>query len=358
MEPAVFFDGRSSRRHIVALAFTDRLEIADPAEPNGPLLAVWPYDAIRRVDSPEGALRLACAMGPPLARLELRDPAERANVLWLCRSLDGPGSSAGSISVGRIVAASIAAGAAIIGMVWLGMPVLANRLAAVMPYAWEMPLGDAVDSQVRELFGSPCANPAGAAALGKMVDRLQTAAHLPIPPDPMVLRSPIANAFALPGGRIYVLSGLLKISETPDELAGVLSHELGHVAHRDGLRRLIRDGGTSFLVGLMFGDVTGSGAVLMAARSVLSASYSRDDESGADRFAVSIMHGLGRPTAPLGVLLERITGPGRQEAPSILRSHPLTAERKAMLEAENVPATGPALVEDGEWQDLKRTCDH
>ena len=158
------------------------------------------------------------------------------------------------------------------------MPVLANRLAAVIPYAWEMPLGDAVDSQVRELIGSPCAKPAGAAALRKMVDRLQTAAHLPIPPDPMVLRSPIANAFALPGGRIYVLSGLLKISETPDELAGVLSHELGHVAHRDGLRRLIRDGGTSFLVGLMFGDIAGSGAVLMAGRSVLSASYSRDDD--------------------------------------------------------------------------------
>ena len=174
MEPAVFFDGRSSRRHIVALAFTDRLEIADPTEPNGPLFAVWPYDAIRRVDSPEGALRLACATEPPLARLELRDPAERANVLRLCRPLDGPGSSAGSISVGRIVAASIAAGAAIIGMVWLGMPVLANRLAAVMPYAWEMPLGDAVDSQVRELFGSPCATPAGAAALRKMIDRLQT----------------------------------------------------------------------------------------------------------------------------------------------------------------------------------------
>jgi len=154
MEPAVFFDGRSSRRHIVALAFTDRLEIANPAVPDGPLLAVWPYDAIRRVDSPEGALRLACATAPPLARLELRDPAERANVLRLCRSLDGPGS-AGSISLGRIVAASIAAAAAIIGTVWFGMPVLANRLAAVIPYAWEMPLGDAVDSQVRELIGSP-----------------------------------------------------------------------------------------------------------------------------------------------------------------------------------------------------------
>ena len=357
METAVFFDGRSSRRYIVALAFNDRLEIADTAAPEGPPLAVWPYDAMRRVDSPEGALRLACRMAPPLARLELRDPAERANILRLCGSLDGPGSAA-PISVGRIVGASIAAAAAIITMAWFGMPVLANRLAVVMPYSWEKLLGDAVDSQVRALFGNTCAKPAGVVALRKLVGQLQTVAHLPIPPDPVVLRSTIANAFALPGGRIYVLSGLLKISETPDELAGVLSHELGHVAHRDGLRRLIRDGGTSFLVGLMFGDVTGSGAVLMAGRSVLSASYSRDDETAADRFAVSIMHDLGRPTAPLGMLLERVTGHDRLEAPSILRSHPLTAERKAMLEAENLPATGPALVEDGEWQDLKHICHH
>src|SRR5437588_11422660 len=60
MEPAVFFDGRSSRRHLVTLAFTDRLEIADAAAPDGAPLAAWPYEAVRRVDGPDGALRLAC----------------------------------------------------------------------------------------------------------------------------------------------------------------------------------------------------------------------------------------------------------------------------------------------------------
>jgi predicted Zn-dependent protease len=153
------------------------------------------------------------------------------------------------------------------------------------------------------------------------------------------------------------LSQLLSVAQTPDELAGVLSHELGHVAHRYGLRRLIRDGGTAFLVGLMFGDVTGSGAVLMAGRVVLSANYSRADEERADAFAVSVLHRLGRPTAPLGALLQRITGPSREEAPSLLRDHPMTPERKALLDAENLAPTGPALLDDGEWRDLKRICD-
>jgi predicted Zn-dependent protease len=355
MGAAVFFDGRSSRRRVVTLAFRDRLEIADSDVPGGTPLAAWAYDAVRRVDGANGALRLACIAAPPLARLELRDAAERANVIRLCRALDGPGSAA-PVPVWRIIAASIAAAAAIIGLAWFGMPLLADRLASVMPYSWERPLGAAVDSQVRTIFGSTCERPAGVTALRKLVGRLQTAAQLRIAPEPVVLRSQMANAFALPGGRVYLLSHLLTISESPDELAGVLSHELGHVAHRDGLRRLIRNGGTSFLVGLMFGDVTGSGAVLMAGRAVLSASYSRADEGKADAFAVTIMHGLGRPTAPLGALLQRITA-GHAEPPALLRDHPLTPERKAMLEAENIAPTGPALLNDSEWQDLKRICD-
>ena len=285
MEPTVFFDGRSSRRHIVTLAFNDRLEIADLAAPDGPPLAVWSYDAMRRVDSPEGALRLACTMAPPLARLELRDPAEQDNILRLCGSLDGPGSAA-PISVRRIVAASIAAAAAIIAMAWFGMPVLANRLAAVMPYSWEKSLGGAVGSQVLSLFGNTCAEPKGTAALRKLLRRLQTVANLPIPPDPEVLRSTIANAFALPGGRIYVLSGLLKISETPDELAGVIAHEMGHAAHRDSTRTLVESGGLSLLFGMLLGDFFGGWAMIYTSKTILQTSYSRKVESAADAYSV------------------------------------------------------------------------
>src|SRR5438067_826587 len=120
MEPAIFFDGRSSRRRVVALGFADRLEITDPGAAGGGLLASWPYDAVRRVDGPEDALRLACAASAPLARLELRDAADRANIQRLCPALDGPGSSA-PVSLRRIVAVSLAAAAAIVAMAWFGL---------------------------------------------------------------------------------------------------------------------------------------------------------------------------------------------------------------------------------------------
>lgn len=354
MEPAVFFDGRSSHRRLVALAFADRLDIADTGD--AAASARWPYDTIRRVDGPEGVLRLTSTTAPPLARLEIREPAQQLEILQRCRALDGPGSF-GSVSLWRIAVASLAAGLAIIGMAWLGMPLVANRLAAAIPYVWEKPIGEAVDPRIRRIFGKTCDGTDGVAALHRLVGQLQSVARLPIEPDPVVLRSSIPNAFALPGGRIYVLSALIAKSTSADELAGVLAHEMGHVSHRDSLRRLIRDGGTSFLVGMLFGDVTGSGAVLMAGRSVLSASYSRSDEARADAFAVTVMHGLGRPTTPLGDLLHRITGSGTEEVPSILRDHPLTPDRMAMLNAANLPPSGPALLSDSEWRSLKRICD-
>src|SRR5258707_197819 len=86
-----------------------------------------------------------------------------------------------------------------------------------------------ISASNRSMVGAACEKPEGGAAVQKLVGELQTVAQLPIAPDPAVLRSTVPNAFALPGGRVYVLSGLLATSQNPDELAGVLAHELGHV---------------------------------------------------------------------------------------------------------------------------------
>ena len=348
---AVYFDGRSSQRRPIELRFGASLDILE----DGGCVASWPYAQIRAADSPPGTLRLSCLTAAPLARLELRDAAAQASIQRHCPALRGPGG-ADAISVGRIAAWSLAAAAAIVAVIWFGVPVAADQLAEVLPVSWEKPLGDAVDKQVRAIFpGRPCVRPEGQAALSRLVDKLQSAARLPIAPEPVVLLSPIANAFALPGGRVYVLSGLLDRARSPDELAGVLAHEFGHISHRDGIRRLIRDGGTGFLVGLLFGDVTGAGAALFAARSWLSAAYSRDIEAGADGFAITVMRRLGRPTAPFGDLLLRIAGPEEQGF-SILRDHPMTPERAERLTEGSAGPAGPVLLEAADWQALRGVC--
>ena len=88
---------------------------------------------------------------------------------------------------------------------------------------------------------------------------------MPHPLRPAVLRVRVPNAVALPGGRIYVFQGLIDKAESPDELAGVIGHEIGHVAHRDGTRAVLQSAGLSFLLGMLLGDFVGGGAVVIAA---------------------------------------------------------------------------------------------
>jgi Zn-dependent protease with chaperone function len=352
-EPSRYFDGVTNRRQNVAVYVETTLEIFAEAE----LLASWPYDSLRAVEGAAEPLVLRCASAPPLARLHIRDAALAAAIRQQAKYLD---ADAGEGNTARIVAWSVAAIASIVAIILFGLPLMADRLAPLVPYALEQRYGDLADRQVRTIFGTGvCTSPRGTAALNKLVTEVRDASGLTTPLQTSVLRTYIPNAFALPGGRVYVLSVLLQRAKSPDELAAVLAHEFGHLRHRDHMRALIQNAGTSFLVGLLFGDVTGSGATLFATRTLLELQYSREKEAQADTFAVEVMHKLGRSPKPLGDLLERLSGPkpasGRSNF-SIFTNHPLTEDRRAMLAREDRPATGPELLTDSEWKDLQAIC--
>ncbi|HET7887980.1 MAG TPA: M48 family metallopeptidase [Bradyrhizobium sp.] len=348
---SIFYDGTSSRRHSVELALNERLEILE----NGIALAAWPYSDIRRADSAVGILRLSCQSAPPLARLEIRDSALGAILLSRCPQLEA--HAAGRHSITPIVGWSLAATVSIVAVIWFALPLVADRLAPLVPPALERRIGDASEKQIATIFGSKtCNDAAGSAAFAKLIRQLSTAAGFSSPIRAAVLNTPVPNAFALPGGKVYLFSGLLSRSDDPDEIAGVLAHELGHVVHRDNTRNMIYSGGTSFLIGLLFGDVTGSGALIFASRSLVTASYSREAEQNADDFSISVMHKLGRPTKPMGDLIFRITGNEGDKTVSFLANHPLTEDRLKHLSDENRAASGPPLLSDKEWAALKAVC--
>jgi hypothetical protein len=72
-----------------------------------------------------------------------------------------------------------------------------------------------------------------------------------------------------------LLNGLLQKAQSADELAGVVAHEMGHISHRDHTRMMVQRGGASFLVGLLWGDITGSAAVIFVTRTLFEVSYSQ-----------------------------------------------------------------------------------
>jgi Zn-dependent protease with chaperone function len=348
---AVYFDGTSSRRHAVTLAFDDELRISEDRQ----TLAVWSYADIRRADSPSGTLRLACLTAPSLARLQIRDPALAAELTSRCGRLDD--DVPGQRGVAKIIGWSIAAAISIVGIVWFGVPFAADRLTPLVPQALERRLGGVADRQITTLFGGKvCAGAPGQAAFNKLITALREAAAMDTSVEAAVLATPVPNAFALPGGKVYLFDGLLAKAQNPDEIAGILAHELGHLRHRDSTRNLIYNGGTSFLIGLLFGDITGSSTLIFASRSIMTASYTREAEQNADNFSIDLMQKLGRPIKPMGELLFRVTGKQGDKGLSILASHPLTEDRLKRMSEMQQTSSGAPLLTPEEWTALKAIC--
>ena len=350
--PAVYFDGVTNRRHIVDLGFGADLSLLE----GGVTVASWRCDELRAVDGARGTLRVKNISGLPLARLDIFDPGAQAEIAARARYLQ-TGHGGGHAHTGRTVAWSLAAIVSIFLVVVYGMPLVANRLTPLIPLSFDRHLGAMADNQVRVIFGGrTCTNAQGRAAFSKLVETVRQASHLDVPLQTEVLASAIPNAFALPGGKIYLLNGLLQKAQNADELAGVVAHEMGHISHRDHTRMMIQRGGVSFLVGLLWGDITGSAAVIFVTRTLFEVSYSREAEKNADDFAIGAMHALGRSPAPMGELLFRITGAERSGTVGILASHPLTEDRRELMRQQDRPATGPEILSDGEWQALKAIC--
>jgi Zn-dependent protease with chaperone function len=371
--PANFFDGMTSARRQATVELTaDTVQIRDPA---GELLAEWRYAELASYSAPEGMLRLGLAKNPLPARLEIRDRA-------LASTFDahaGTVKRVGAIdrrTSAKVVAWSLAAVVSAVLIAVFGVPAIVEQVAPLVPVGLEQRLGASVDEQVRLILdrsksgnfecGDTAATKSGRVAFDKLVRQLEAAATLPLPLRAVVVRRKEANAIALPGGRVYVFQGLVDKADNPDELAGVIAHEMGHIAHRDGVRAVMQAAGLSFLFGMLIGDFTGGGAAIIAVRTVMQSSYSRETDSAADAYGAALVAKLGRDPRALGAILIRVAGtPGPMA--KILLSHPEAKDRAAAIEAfadprrhTAVPADGtdtaPGLIDASEWSALKRMC--
>jgi len=159
--------------------------------------------------------------------------------------------------------------------------------------------------------------------------------------DFRVIDSEIANAFAIPGGFIFVNRGILQRAESASELAGVLAHEIGHVVERHGLEQMAKARNTNTAVGLVYvllGRAPGTAeqVALQVAGSAWMAKHSREAEREADRVAVLYLARAGLDPRGMPQFFQRLldeerTGPN--ELLAWFSTHPLTEDRIAETEA-------------------------
>lgn len=242
-----------------------------------------------------------------------------------------------------------------------GTPWLATQLTRHVPLAWETALARQLLQQMDEDMLKPSKlAPERQAALRARFDALASQA----PPGryagyapryTLQFRSGIsANAFALPGGTVVLTDALVETARAQrlgdDAIAGVLAHEIGHVAHRHTTRMVVEQGVLNIGLGLALGDVSG---LLSTGGSLLTGlAYRRNHEREADCHALALMRAAGLPTAPMADLLIAIAhdAPGQKkgkagaaQAPegdgwwSLLSSHPDTAARAQELRTGHAP---------------------
>jgi Zn-dependent protease with chaperone function len=218
-------------------------------------------------------------------------------------------------------------------------------IAPLVPMSVERRLGDTL---IGDIDSHSCTSKNGQAALDALVRRIE--------PDPQDLRVravpvPMVNAITLPGGTILVFDGLLKQAAGPDELAGVIGHEIGHVRHRDALKGLLRELGLTVLTGGANNALANNAGMIAAMR------YSREAESDADDYAIgALAKAHVSPLQTAGFFKRLSKGDGDNAALAWLSSHPVSAERQARFtKSRGAGAVTPAL-DDAQWRALKNIC--
>jgi predicted Zn-dependent protease len=161
-----------------------------------------------------------------------------------------------------------------------------------------------------------------------------------------VLDTPEINAFACPGGTIFITKGLVQTCASEDQLAAVLAHEVGHVAHKDGVNSISKARWTEVWTAMgaeaarQYGGVAGNlvtlfeGSIDDVFKTIVVNGYSRTAEEAADQAAVATLTKAGYDPRALSQVLNKMMAKEKGASGGIFKTHPATSERLAKVKAE------------------------
>lgn len=341
MERAWLYDGTTAVRHDVEVAAEGDSLIVRYADgetgkvPRDKLFHVdtrGPWEVYGHCDADGWRLGVP---GEAAAGLGALLPPQRRYGRWIDR-----------IGLVRAVAAAVAISALIVFLATL----FPSWVAPYVPRSWEEPVGGPI---MASLDGHYCHGPGGDEALRRLASAIAPgAADL----DIRVVNVDIVNAAALPGGHILIFAPLLTQADGPEEVAGVLAHEIAHVERRHVTAAMIRQLSFGLFVTLVGG---GTGANL---ETFLSARYSRGAEAEADADAIAA---LGRARiSPGGAagFFDRVAREQRRLGAigaglSYISTHPEPEQRARRFRASaGGRSDWKPPLSAGEWRALADIC--
>jgi Zn-dependent protease with chaperone function len=345
---AELMDGSSADvRNVLVALIAERLEVRTAA---GLDAIAWSLAGLRIDPLTEGVLHFTHPDHPGAllssSDERLRDALVRAGAIpprrgartWLLH--------------GTFYAAAIAGAVALFVAT---LPALSAAIARRVPPTIEEQLAFPVHKFLESRY---CRTKASREVLDGLSQRLRLADD-PVLPGARVeiLDLPIVNALTFPGGSIVVTSALVEQAQDPDELAGVLAHELEHVARRHIMTQIVRSAILTAGWHLTAGDFAGLMAIdPSTTMEIASRSFSRDAEREADQGALERLHGAAISSNGLSRFFARIE---RQtdSVPEWLSTHPASAVRSKMTsEAEPDGKPFAPALSAKEWRTLKQAC--
>ncbi len=237
-----------------------------------------------------------------------------------------------------------------------------QSFTAFMSPSEEMEIGAEEHPKILEEFGGVYDDPNIVRYVGSLGRLLAATSEMADQPFTFtLLDSPVVNAFALPGGYVYVTRGLMALANSEAELSGIIAHEIGHVTARHSAQRysqaVAANIGLNILSILadspMLTNLAGTGAQLYLL------GYSREQELEADRLGIRYLSRAGYDPMAMrsflgqleaeSALSAKIAGEeGVEPTPDLFRTHPRTADRIAQAAEEARSHSNTTLAQDRE----------